>query len=361
MKNMSKFYKEKNVFITGHTGFKGSWLSIWLNHLGADVTGFSNAINTDQDNFVLSNVSDKIVDVRGDIRNPKQISDALQAAQPEIVFHLAAQPLVRDSYENPGTTYMTNVIGTLNLLEAIRSCDSVRSVVIVTTDKCYKNNEWVWGYRENDELGGYDPYSSSKACCEMLVDSYRKSFFSLDVNQNDICKTGIATARAGNVIGGGDWSKDRIIPDCMRSLMAGKPIQIRNPHATRPWQHVLEPLGGYLILAMKLFNNPKEYSEAFNFGPQSESIVEARHVINKMTGYIGEIHCENLADKNSVHEANLLNLDISKATNKLGWHPIWNIDEAINKTADWYKNFKHANVYDMCINQINEYQELINW
>jgi len=357
MNKISSFYENKRVFVTGHTGFKGSWLCIWLKHLGAHVTGFSIDVNTNEDNYAVSRIGDKIDDIRGDVSDTEQISAAIQASQPEIVFHMAAQPLVRESYQNPHITYMTNVMGTLNLLEAIRSCNSVKSVVIITTDKCYRNKEWVWGYRENDELGGYDPYSSSKACCELLVDSYRKSFFNLNDNQNR--EIGIATARAGNVIGGGDWSKDRIIPDCIRSLMSRKPIMIRNPGATRPWQHVLEPLGGYLHLALKLFQEPTKYSEAFNFGPNPEGIIEVRHVVTKLVDYFGEGSWEAPGNKIQVHEANLLSLDISKSKNMLGWHPVWDIDEAIGKTADWYKNFRQTDVYDMCVNQIKEYEKRI--
>ena len=356
---MNEFYKNRNVFITGHTGFKGSWLSLWLDHLGANVTGFSDEIKTEKDVFNLSGIRDRIVDERGDIVDRKHLELTLQNAQPEIVFHLAAQPLVRYSYENPYITYLTNVIGTLNVLDAVRSCDSVKSVIIVTTDKCYKNNEWVWGYRENDELGGYDPYSASKACCEILVDSYRKSFFNYDAGNTK--KIGIATVRAGNVIGGGDWAKDRIIPDCIRSIQAKKPIQIRNPHAIRPWQHVLEPLGGYLLLAMKLYAAPEEYSEAYNFGPRAESIVEVNTIVKRIIQYYGEGSWENLEATHVVHEANLLSLAISKSLNKLGWKPVWNIEEALHQTVDWYKCYKNTDVHDLCVKQINQYQKLISW
>jgi len=352
---LKEFYNNKKVFVTGHTGFKGAWLSIWLKHLGANVTGFSDSVKTDEDVFALSNIGMSIVDNRGDIADPKSISAAMRDAQPEIVFHLAAQPLVRYSYEDPYITYLTNVIGTLNLLEAVRSCDRVKSVVIVTTDKCYKNNEWVWGYREIDQLGGHDPYSSSKACCEILVDSYRKSYFNLDANR----KTGIATVRAGNVIGGGDWSEDRIIPDCIRSIKAGTPIQIRNPHAVRPWQHVLDPLSGYLLLGMKLYEEPDKYSEAFNFGPRADSIIEVGRIVQLLIHYFGKGSFESAAAENAVHEANLLSLDISKAVQKLDWKPVWGIDEALRKTVNWYKCYRETNVYDLCLKQIDEYQNIM--
>jgi len=355
---MHEFYKNKNVFITGHTGFKGSWLSIWLDYMGANVTGFSNGIKSVEDVFCQSKISDKIADKRGDITNRNQLSFAFQNAHPEIVFHLAAQPLVRYSYEEPYITYLTNVMGTLNVMDAVRSCDSVKSVIIVTTDKCYKNNEWVWGYRENDELGGHDPYSSSKACCEIVVDSYKKSFFHHDGGNGS--KTGIATVRAGNVIGGGDWSADRIIPDCIRSIQADKPIELRNPHATRPWQHVLEPLGGYLLLAMKLYEAPEEYSEAFNFGPRAESIVTVETIVKKIIQYYGKGSWEEQAMGHTAHEANLLSLDISKSLHRLNWKPVWNIGNALRKTVDWYKYYKDTDVYDLCTKQINDYQKLIS-
>lgn len=356
---MHEFYKNKNVFVTGHTGFKGSWLSIWLTHMGANVTGFSDGFKTEDDVFCQSQIGDRITDKRGDITERKLLGSSLRMAQPEIVFHLAAQPLVRYSYEEPYITYLTNVIGTLNVLDAIRSCDSVKSVIIVTTDKCYKNNEWVWGYRENDELGGHDPYSSSKACCEILVDSYRKSFFNSEME--DSRKIGIATVRAGNVIGGGDWAKDRIVPDCIRSIQEGRSIKLRNPHATRPWQHVLEPLSGYLLLAMKLYEEPKKYSEAFNFGPESDSVVEVETIVKEIIRYFGKGSWESLEREHLVHEANLLSLDISKSLHKLNWRPVWTIAEALSKTADWYKYYKERDVYDLCIEQIMEYKKLISW
>jgi len=354
---LNSFYQDKNVFVTGHTGFKGSWLSIWLNHLGANVTGLSNDIKMKEGVFCLSNIGDHIVDERGDITNPQHLNSVFQKAQPEIVFHLAAQPLVRDSYEHPYITYLTNVIGTLNVLEGIRSCKSVKSVVIITTDKCYKNNEWVWGYRENDELGGHDPYSSSKACCEILVDSYRKSYFE---NKERDCSIGIATARAGNVIGGGDWAKDRIIPDCVRSIQKEQPIKIRNPYATRPWQHVLEPLGGYLQLATKLYEEPDSYSEAFNFGPESKSILKVSVIVEKFCHYFNKGSFEIIENNLLVHEANLLNLDINKSKHRLNWTPLWDIDEALQKTAEWYKCYKQADIYELCIKQIEEYQKLLS-
>jgi len=357
--SIEQFYKNKKVYVTGHTGFKGSWLSVWLEHLGADVTGFSNKVKSKKDVYSLSGISDRIADERGDITHRKNLMLSMQIAQPEIVFHLAAQPLVRYSYEDPYMTYLTNVIGTLNVLDAVRTCDSVKSVIIVTTDKCYKNNEWAWGYRENDELGGHDPYSSSKACCEILVDSYRKSFFSSDADSSK--RIGIATVRAGNVIGGGDWATDRIIPDCIRNIQAGRPIEIRNPHAVRPWQHVLEPLGGYLLLAMKLYSAPKKYAGAYNFGPRAESIVEVNTIVEKIVQYYGKGSWENIETAHAVHEAKLLSLDISKSYSKLGWEPAWNIDEALQKTVEWYKDYRNKDVYELCIKQIKDYHKQIGW
>lgn len=347
---IKSFYNGKKVFVTGHTGFKGSWLSIWLNKLGATVIGYSDKVNTNEDNFVLSNLSSKIIDIRGDINN-NRLTQIIEEHEPEIVFHLAAQPLVLYSYENPTETYMSNVIGTLNLLEACKNCETVKSIVIITTDKCYYNKEWCYGYREEDTLGGHDPYSSSKACVEILVDSYRKSYFS---NYNK----GLATARAGNVIGGGDWSNNRIMVDCMRELLNNKSIQVRNPNSIRPWQHVLEPLHGYLLLAMKLYYNPKKYSEAFNFGPKNESTIKVMYIVKKLIKIYGKGNWEN-NNTNNLHEANTLTLDISKAITKLKWKPLLNIDQALEMTFYWYKNYKETNVYDMCIEQISKYENLL--
>ncbi len=344
------FYCGKNIFITGHTGFKGSWLALVLDALGANVTGYAKFCKTPFDNFVLTNLAQRINDVRGDIIDEEKLYKSFSEAKPDIVFHLAAQPLVRYSYENPSETYLTNVMGTLNVLEAVRKTESVKAVVIITSDKCYQNNEWHWGYREDDKLGGHDPYSSSKACTEILSASYKDSYF----NENGKSKTALATVRAGNVIGGGDWAADRIIPDCIRSFLKSEPVVLRNPNAVRPWQHVLEPLAGYMLLAKKMLEEPEKYSQPFNFGPDNNSCVSVEEVVKKFIDNYGE-GSYVYGDLTGLHEASLLSLDISRAKAVLGWRPVWGIDKVIKKTAEWYKNFKNYNVYDLCISQIEEY------
>lgn len=347
-------FKNKNVLVTGHTGFKGSWLSIWLKELGANVIGYALEPINPEDNFCLSGLKDNMVDIRGDIRDSTLLNEVFKKYKPEIVFHLAAQPLVRYSYEHPKYTYEVNVIGSLNLLEAVRNSQYTKAAVIITSDKCYENKEWIWGYRENDPMGGYDPYSSSKGCVEVLVSSYRNSFFNPKeyANHNKV----IASVRAGNVIGGGDWSKDRIVPDCINALKTNKSIILRNPNAIRPWQHVLEPLGGYLKLGSQLLKYGTEFSGAWNFGPREESIVSVEEIVKKIIKYWGYGHYKILgSSSNSLHEANLLNLDISKAKFKLQWQPNWNVDKAIEKTVEWYKNYNNTDVYNLCVKQINEY------
>lgn len=348
------FYQGKRVLVTGHTGFKGSWLCIWLHELGAEVAGVSLDPATERDNYVLSRIGNKIkADLRLDIRNGNPLKQIFQEYQPEIVFHLAAQPLVRLSYDIPVETYETNVMGTINVLEAIRATPSVKVGVMITTDKCYENKEQIWGYRENEPMGGYDPYSSSKGCCELAISSWRRSFF----NPKDYAKHGksIASVRAGNVIGGGDWATDRIIPDCIRALEADRPIDIRNPKAVRPWQHVLEPLGGYMLLAQKMWDEPTVYCEGWNFGPSASSIANVWNVASKVIGRYGKGELRDLSDPNALHEANLLMLDISKAKFKLGWEPRMNLDQCMELTVDWYKRYKSEDVYSLCIEQINKY------
>jgi len=348
-------YKNKRVFITGHTGFKGSWLSVWLAKIGAEVCGYSLESNTNPSMFESLEIKNKISkSVIGDILDEKFLERTLDDFQPDIIFHLAAQPLVRESYSQPVLTYKTNVIGTLNLLEAARVCKSVKAFVNVTTDKCYENKEVAKGYIETDSLGGYDMYSSSKACSEILSASYRQSFL-----END--GFALATARAGNVIGGGDWAKDRLIPDCVRNIENNKLIEIRNPNSVRPWQHVLEPLSGYLMLGEKLLNEGQNYAESFNFGPYENSAIKVSEVVDKFINYYGK--GEFVTNKtDNLHEAELLMLDIKKASQKLGWKPKYSIDKAIKTTVDWYKNFYNSktDMYAYTVSQINKYEGFLS-
>jgi CDP-glucose 4,6-dehydratase len=347
------FFNGKNVLVTGHTGFKGSWLSIWLNELGANVIGYSLDPEDVNGNFSLSLIKNNIVDLRGDIRDADLLNSAFKAYKPEIVFHLAAQPIVRTSYEQAKYTFDVNVMGTANVLEAIKATDETKVGVFVTSDKCYQNNEWVWGYRENDRLGGVDPYSCSKACAELVIDSYRNSFFNIKRYSNHV--KAIATVRAGNVIGGGDWSKDRIIPDSIRLLEEGKEIEVRNPNAVRPWQHVLEPLKGYMLVAKKLSKGGIKYSGAWNFGPESDSVIAVSEMVEKVIKYWGEGSWKHLNTGQRLHEATLLSLDASKARQLLGWAPSWDVEKAVEKTVEWYKNYRSSNIYELCVKQINEF------
>lgn len=349
----NNFYKGKKVLVTGHTGFKGSWLSIWLNELGAQVIGFSLDPVTEKDNFCLSNISNKITDIRGNICDANLLKSVFAEYQPEIVFHLAAQPLVRLSYDIPVETYGTNVMGTINVMEAIRATDSVKVGIMITTDKCYENKEQIWGYRENEPMGGYDPYSSSKGAAEIAISSWRRSFF----NPSEYAKHGksIASARAGNVVGGGDWALDRIVPDCIRALEADKNIEIRSPKAIRPWQHVLEPLSGYMLLAQKIWENPTKHCEGWNFGPHSESIADVWKVATKIVNNYGSGQLKDISDPNALHEAKLLMLEISKAKFELGWEPRMDLSQCMELTVDWYKRYKCENVYSLCVEQIGKY------
>ena len=348
------FYRGKRVLVTGHTGFKGSWLSIWLHELGAEVVGVAQDPFTERDNFVLSGIGQKIkADIRANIRDGERIKEIFRQYQPEIVFHLAAQPLVRLSYDIPVETYQTNVMGTIHILEAIRFTDSVKVGVMITTDKCYENREQIWGYRENEPMGGYDPYSSSKGAAEIAIASWRRSFF----NPEEYEKHGksIASVRAGNVIGGGDWALDRIIPDCIKALEAGKPIEIRSPKAIRPWQHVLEPLSGYMLLAQKMWDAPVKYCEGWNFGPRAESITNVWDVASMVIEDYGSGELKDLSDPDALHEAKLLMLDISKAKFQLGLEPIMDINQCIALSVDWYKNYNVYNIYQLCVEHIERY------
>ena len=350
--NFGGAFKNKTVLVTGHTGFKGSWLCIWLRELGANVIGYALEPYTEKDNFVVTGLKNKITHIIGDVRDYDKLKGIFDIYKPEFVFHLAAQPIVRLSYEQPKLTYDTNIGGTVNLFECCRTTNSVKVVVNITSDKCYENKEWIWGYRENDPMGGYDPYSSSKGCSELISSAYRKSFF----NKNDIA---LSSVRAGNVIGGGDWQNDRIIPDCIKALKNNEPIIIRSPNATRPWQHVLEPLSGYLLLASKMYFDKHKYSGAWNFGPEHSSIISVEKLAKKIVQYWGKGKIKlNNKMSDEPHEANLLSLDISKVRNYLKWKPILSIDETIQMSVNWYKN---ANVnYDYNVSQIEYYMEKWN-
>ena len=357
-------FKNKSVLITGHTGFKGSWLCVWLEELGANVVGYALEPYTERDNFVVTGLQDKITHIIGDVRDYQNLTKVFKEYQPEFVFHLAAQPIVRESYISPKETYDINIGGTVNVLECCRLTDSVRVIVNVTSDKCYENKEWIWGYRENDPMGGYDPYSSSKGCSELVTAAYRQSFFNPSTSQPRNLSTpqptvALSSARAGNVIGGGDWQKDRIIPDCIRALESNKPIEIRNPNATRPWQHVLEPLNGYLLLASRMYEDPQKFCGAWNFGPNYDSIIPVGEVADKVVARWGRGSWINLSTENALHEAKLLSLDISKANAYLKWFPVWGIEETIEKTVDWYKEYKKKDPYRICVDQIQEFAALI--
>ena len=346
------FWKEKKVFLTGHTGFKGSWLSLWLTSMGAKVTGYSLLPNTVPSLFNILAIDSLIEKTHtGDIRDLVSLQDAMSEAQPDVLIHMAAQPLVRYSYLNPVETYATNVMGTVHVLECARAIESVYSTLIITTDKCYENKEWVWGYRENEAMGGYDPYSNSKGCAELVTSAYRQSYFS-GANSNNK----VASARAGNVIGGGDWSEDRLIPDAIRAFEANKALKIRNPLATRPWQHVLEPLSGYLILSQALYEGKSVLASGWNFGPRDDDNRSVQEVIELLIkGWEGEARWEK-EGLQQPHEANLLKLDCSKAREQLGWTPKWNLENAIKKIAQWQKAYQaRENMREVTLAQINQY------
>lgn len=329
-------YKGKKVFVTGNTGFKGSWLVLWLINLGARVIGYSLDLPTDPNHHEIMDLD--FESTVGDIRDIRKLHRSIESFQPDIVFHLAAQSLVQRSYDNPVETFETNVMGTVNVFEACRQTDSVKAIVNVTSDKCYENQEWVWGYRENDPMGGYDPYSASKGCAELVTASYRKSFFSLKEYQKSH-QILVTSVRAGNVVGGGDWGDDRLVPDIMRAAGQNEKVIIRNPQATRPWQHVLEPLSGYLFLGQRLLEEKKECSGAWNFGPNDEGHRDVLNVVKELQSHWSRIDFQIATDKRNPHEANWLKLDCSKAHTKLDWRPVWSSSTMFAKTAQWYREF----------------------
>jgi len=348
------FWAGKRVFLTGHTGFKGSWLSLWLQQMGAQVTGFALVPPTDPALFEVARVAEGMTSIIGDIRERETLARALVEADPEIVIHMAAQPLVRASYDDPVGTYATNVMGTVHLLEAVRQAPGVRAACIVTTDKCYENREWAWGYREDEPMGGYDPYSNSKGCAELVTSAYRRSFFGGG-------RTAIASGRAGNVIGGGDWAIDRLIPDILRAIGEGREVLIRNPLAIRPWQHVLEPLSGYLVLCQALWDRPDMAADAWNFGPRDEDAQPVQWIVERMCALWGQSGAGSAGwtrdESVQPHEAHYLKLDISKARAGLGWRPRWTLAEALDNIVAWHRAWlSGADMHAYCFDELERFQ-----
>lgn len=350
------FWQGKRVFVTGHTGFKGSWLCLWLEKLGAVVQGYALDPPTDVSLFEQARVATGMQSQISDIRDSEALASSMIRFQPEIVIHMAAQPLVRLSYAEPVETYSTNVMGTVHLLEAVRKSKSARAVVNVTSDKCYDNKEWVWGYREDEPMGGYDPYSSSKGCAELVASAYRNSYF----NNVRYAEHGVALAscRAGNVIGGGDWADDRLIPDILRAFEKNIPVVVRNPHAIRPWQHVLEPLSGYLLMAERLFDHGPAFAEGWNFGPNDSDARPVDYIADKLVTLWGEQVCWQLDGTDQPHEAGYLKLDCSKARQRLKWEPRWHLDETLARIVKWHKAWlNHDDMRQYTINEINDYMK----
>lgn len=350
----TNFFRGRKVLITGHTGFKGSWLCILLDWLGANVAGYALNPNTNPSLYKLTKVQDFVSSTIGDIRDYNLLLDTLKKERPEIIIHMAAQPLVMESYRNPRETYEINVMGTVNLLEASRQVDSIKVILNVTTDKCYENKEWIWGYRENEPLCGYDPYSNSKSCSELVTFSFRNSFF----NPKEYQKHGVslASARAGNVIGGGDWANDRLVPDFFRSIVLGERLKIRRPLAIRPWQHVLEPLNGYLLLCEKLYNSGPEFADAWNFGPDDSDAKNVEWLAKTLCEFWGNGASYLIDDELKPHEANYLKLDCSKAKSMLGWYPKWNIETALKSIVEWNKSYLNkSDMMKVSISQIKKY------
>jgi CDP-glucose 4,6-dehydratase len=334
------FWQDKKVLITGHTGFKGSWLSLWLQKLGADAMGYALSPPTEPSLFQVAHVADGMTSITGDVRDLEHLQATIAGHRPQIVFHMAAQPLVRYSYENPIETYSTNVMGTVNMLETVRHSESVRVVVSITSDKCYENKEWLWGYRENERMGGRDPYSSSKGCAELVIAAYRNSYFPAQEYQKHA--VAVASTRAGNVIGGGDWARDRLIPDIMTAIMERRPVIIRNPHAIRPWQHVLEPLNGYICLAEHLWAHGPKFAEAWNFGPGSEDAKTVSWIVEYVTRFWGEGARWEMDSAQHPHEDNYLKLDCSKARNLLGWAPKLHLSTTLEWIVEWYQAYQQS-------------------
>jgi len=352
------FWRKKRVFVTGHTGFKGSWLCLWLHGLGAEITGYALPPPTQPSLFNLACVEDLLRSIPGDVRDGASLAKAMGETHPEIVIHMAAQPLVRDSFKDPAHTYATNVMGTVNLLEAVRKCKGVKAVINVTSDKCYENREWVWGYRENEPMAGYDPYSNSKACSELVTSAYRNSFF--NPKEGNTHGVGLASARSGNVIGGGDWAADRLIPDCVRFILRGERIVLRHPQAIRPWQHVLEPLWGYLLLAQKLCENGSRYAQAWNFGPEDQDAKTVEWVVKAICSKWGQKASYEIDKGKHPHEAHYLKLDCSKAKAELGWYPKWNLETAIDKIIKWVLAYRDGkDVRNVSYKQIRDYEAVI--
>lgn len=348
-----QFWQGKRVYLTGHTGFKGGWMSLWLSSMGANVKGYALEPPTHPSLFEVASVAKAVESEFGDIRDREKLMLSMNRFKPDIVIHMAAQPLVRASYVDPVETYETNVMGTVNVFEAARRCTNLKCIVNITTDKCYENKEWVWGYREDEPMGGYDPYSSSKGCAELITSSYRRSFFTQ-------LSVGLASVRAGNVIGGGDWADDRLIPDILRAFEKGDAVLIRNPEAVRPWQHVLEPLSGYLKLAQELFVSPEQFAEAWNFGPSESDTRSVGWIVEKMAAHWPGANW-NLDSSVSPHEAGYLKLDISKVRRRLGWNPVWKLDQTLPRIVNWHRNWLGKNdMQKICLNEINEYMSEMN-